>query len=102
MVVSIFIKTEHTKGLFPEISYKKCRDIFISPFTLSPTFYVCLRVCLSVCMYVCLYVISVCLSPSLSLLDSHMTPIYWDIVVFAFQTQRIQRLFVKNNYIDTS
>ena len=39
------------------------------------------------------------LAPSLSLLNK--TRIYWNVVVFAFQTQYIQRLFVKIN-IDTS
>ena len=45
--------------------------------------------------------LSLFLSLSLSLSLSNKTRIYWNVAVFAFQTQSIQRLLVRNN-IDTS
>ena len=45
--------------------------------------------------------LSLFLSLSLSLSLSNKTRIYWNVVEFAFQTQYIRGLFVRNN-IDTS
>ena len=72
---AVFLKADCTKELSPEI-YVSIKEGGTSNSLLAPS-----------------------LSAGLSL--SNKTRIYWNVVVFAFQMQCIQRLFVRNN-IDTS
>ena len=78
---AVFLKADFTKELSPEI-YVSVKEGGTSNYLLASS----LSAGLS-------------LPPSLSL--TNKTRIYWNVVVFAFQTQYIQRLFVRNN-IDTS
>ena len=74
---AVFLKADCTKELSPEI-YVSVKEGGTSNSLLAPS-----------------------LSAGLSLSLSNKPRIYWNVVVFAFQTQYIRGLFVRNN-IDTS
>ena len=78
---AVFLKADFSKELSPEI-FVSVKEGGTSNSLLAPS-------------------LSTGLSLSLSLSLSNKTRIYWNVVVFAFQTQYIRGLFVRNN-IDTS
>ena len=95
---AVFLKADCTKELSPEI-YVSVKEGGTPNSLLAPSLSAgLLSLSLSFSLSLSL---SLSFSLSLSLSLSNKTRIYWNVVEFAFQTQYIRGLFVRNN-IDTS